>query len=74
MVAAVDTFMPEFSASVDDESAWGPAKQIAAALAARGVDVTDKSAVDQVISELNAERVARGLIEERPTASPGDVP
>jgi hypothetical protein len=49
---------------VDDESSWGPAKQIAAELAARGVDLTDKAAVDAVISELNATRLAQRLIEE----------
>jgi hypothetical protein len=49
---------------VDDESSWGPAKQIAAELTARGIDVTDKAAVDAVISELNATRLARRLIEE----------
>jgi len=64
VVAAVETFLPEFAAAVDDESSWGPAKQIAAELAARGVDVTDKAAVDAVISELNAARLARRLIEE----------
>ncbi|HEY3261030.1 MAG TPA: hypothetical protein VGJ95_12325, partial [Pseudonocardiaceae bacterium] len=63
-IAAVDTFLPEFNAAVDDESNWGPAKQIAAELAARGVDLTDKAAVDAVISELNATRLAQRFIEE----------
>jgi len=26
----VETFLPEFVAAVDDESSWGPSKQIAA--------------------------------------------
>jgi hypothetical protein len=64
VVAAVDAFLPEFSAAVDDESSWGPAKQIAAELTARGVDLTDKAAVDAVISELNATRLARRLTEK----------
>jgi hypothetical protein len=64
VIAAVDTFLPEFNAAMDDESSWGPAKQIAAELAARGVDLTDKAAVDAVISELNATRLAQRLIEE----------
>jgi hypothetical protein len=64
VVAAVDAFLPEFTAAVDDESSWGPAKQIAAELAARGVDPTDKAAVDAVISELNAIRLARRLTGE----------
>jgi hypothetical protein len=64
VVAAVDTFLPEYVAAMDDESSWGPAKQIAAELTARGIDVTDKAAVDAVISELNAARLARRLTEE----------
>jgi hypothetical protein len=64
VVAAVDTFLPEFIAAVDDESSWGPAKQIAAELIARGVDLTDKAAVDAVIGELNAARLARRLLGE----------
>ncbi len=64
VTAAVDTYLPEFTAAVDDESSWGPAKQIAAELAARGVDVTDKDAVNQVISELNAIRLAEQFGEE----------
>ncbi len=64
VVAAVNIFLPEYLAAVDDESSWGPAKQIAAELTARGIDVTDKAAVDAVISQLNAARLARRLIEE----------
>jgi hypothetical protein len=64
VVAAVDMFLPEFFAAVDDESSWGPAKQIAAELTSRGVDLTNKAAVDAVISELNAARLARRLIGE----------
>jgi len=64
VVAAVDTFLPEYTAAVDDETRWGPAKQIAAELTARGVDLTDKAAVDAVISELNAARLARHLTGE----------
>jgi hypothetical protein len=64
VLAAVDTFLPEFLAALDDESSWGPAKQIAAELTARGVDPTDKAAVDAAIGELNAARLAQRLIEE----------
>ncbi|WBB80270.1 hypothetical protein O7606_02510 [Micromonospora sp. WMMD882] len=63
VVAAVDIYLPGFLAAVDDESAWGPAKQIAAELTARGVDLSDKAAVDAVIGELNAARLARNLTE-----------
>jgi hypothetical protein len=63
VIAAVDTFLPEFTAALDDETSWGPAKQILAELTARGVDLTDKAAVDAVISELNATRLAQRLIE-----------
>jgi hypothetical protein len=64
VVAAVDRFLPELTAALDDESSWGPAKQIAAELTARGVDLIDKAAVDEVISELNAARLAQRLSEE----------
>ncbi len=63
VVAAVDDYLPIFNAALDDESSWGPAKQIAAELAARGVDFTDSAAVDQVIRELNAARLARNLLD-----------
>ena len=63
VVAAVDEHLPEYEAAIDDETSWGPAKQIAAELAARGVDLTDKTAVDAVISELNATRLAQRLID-----------
>jgi hypothetical protein len=63
VVQGVNEFLPEFEAAIDDEAGWGPAKQIAAELIDRGVDLTDKRAVDQVISELNAARLARGLLE-----------
>ena len=63
VVAAVDEHLPEYLAAVDDKTSWGPAKQIAAELAARGIDLTDKAAVDAVISELNATRLAQRLID-----------
>ena len=63
VVAAVEECLPDFVEAFDDEASWGPAKQIAAALAARGVDLTDRAAVEQAVSAYNAERLARGLIE-----------
>jgi hypothetical protein len=64
VVAAVDIYLLDFLAATDDESAWRPAKQIAAELTARGVDLTDKAAVDAVVRELNAARLARNLTEQ----------
>ena len=64
VVSAVDTYLPDFTEAVDDESSWGPAKQIAAELGARGIDLSDKAAVDAVIGELNAQRLARRLLDE----------
>ena len=61
VVDAVDTFLPEFHDAFDDETAWGPAKQVAAALSERGVDLTDRHAVDDAIRELNAEQLAHRL-------------
>jgi hypothetical protein len=39
---AVDEFLPGFRDAFDDPEAWGPAKQIAAELLARGIDLTDR--------------------------------
>jgi hypothetical protein len=63
VIEAVDTFAPEFEAAFDDHTSWGPAKQIAAALTERGVDLTDREAVDQAVRALNAENLARRLID-----------
>ena len=62
VVEAVDTYLPTFHDAFDDESSWGPAKQIAAALTERGVDLTDRRAVDNAIHELNAEQLAHRLL------------
>jgi hypothetical protein len=61
VVEAVDTYLPGFAEAFDDTAAWGPAKQIAAELAARGVDLSDPEAVDGAVRALNAERLARHL-------------
>lgn len=63
VVAAIETHTPAFHAAFDDEEAWGPAKQIAAALAARDVDLTDRDAVDAAVRALNAERLAQQLMD-----------
>ncbi|WP_377273773.1 hypothetical protein [Peterkaempfera sp. SMS 1(5)a] len=61
VAAAVKTHMPGFRAAFDDSSAWGPAKQAAAALTARGVDPRDRNAVDAALRALNAEQLAHRL-------------
>jgi hypothetical protein len=63
VVAAVDEFLPAFNEAFDDEAAWGPAKQVAAELAASGIDITDRPAVEQAMRGLNAERLARQLAD-----------
>jgi hypothetical protein len=63
VVDAVDVFLPAFNEAFDDTAAWGPAKQIAAELAARGVDLSDKETLDDAMRGLNAERLARRLTE-----------
>ena len=62
VIDAVDTYLPVFHDAFDDETAWGPAKQIAAALIERGVDLTDRHAVDNAIHQLNAEQLAHQLL------------
>ncbi len=64
VVAAVDEWLPEFEDSFDESSDWGPAKQIAAELANRGIDMTDREQVRQAVARLNAERLARSLLDE----------
>jgi hypothetical protein len=61
VVEAVDTFLPAFEDAFNNTAAWGPAKQIAAELTARGVDFTDSTAVEDAMRGLNAERLARYL-------------
>jgi hypothetical protein len=63
VVEEVDSHLPEFRDAFNDHSAWGPAKEIAAALADRGVDLTDRQAIEEAIHALNAERLARRLTE-----------
>ncbi|MFC4114189.1 hypothetical protein ACFO0F_16420 [Nonomuraea zeae] len=62
VVDAVDTHLREFARAFDDDTSWGPAKQIAAALTDRGIDLTDREAVDDAIRVLNAEQLARRLL------------
>jgi len=64
VVAEVDASLPEFEEAFDDESSWGPAKAVAAELAKRDVDLTDRVAVDDAIRRLNAEQLARRLVQE----------
>jgi hypothetical protein len=63
VIDAVDAFLPVFKDAFDDTAAWGPAKQIAAELTARGVDLADKEATDEAMRGLTAERLARFLTE-----------
>jgi hypothetical protein len=63
VIEAVGTFLPAFEEAFDDTAAWGPAKRIAAELAARGIDLSDSEAVDDAMRGLNAERLARHLTD-----------
>ncbi|WP_421840491.1 hypothetical protein [Mycobacterium sp.] len=58
VIAAVDTSLPDFDEAIDDETAWGPAKQLVNALTHRGVDFNDSDAINQAIRQLNAENQA----------------
>lgn len=60
VLEAVDDWLPDYQEALGTAS--GPAQEIAAALLARGTDLDDKDAVDQVVRELNAARLARGLL------------
>jgi hypothetical protein len=50
---AVDHFAPDFTDGMADEGRAGPAKEIAMALRAAGIDLTDESAVERWIDERN---------------------
>lgn len=64
IVDAVGESLPYFEEAFDDERAWGPAKQMVAEFEKLGVDLTDQAAVDDAISEVNAARLARRLLED----------
>jgi hypothetical protein len=64
VVAEVDASLPDFEEAYDNTSSWGPAKAVAAELANRDVDLTDREAVDDAFRALNAEQLARRLIQE----------
>jgi hypothetical protein len=64
VVDEVDASLPDFEDAFDDESAWGPAKSVVAALTDRGVDITDRAALEEAMHQLNAENLARRLLEE----------
>lgn len=60
-IAAVDVWLPGLDDTLDDETAWGPAKQLANTLTHRGVDFDDPDALNRAISQLNVEnRTASG--------------
>jgi hypothetical protein len=65
VVAAVDEHLPEFEKAFGDPAAWGPAKAIAAEMERRGIDLSDRAAVSDAISAINAENLARRLLDER---------
>ncbi|MGH2720324.1 MAG: hypothetical protein ACRDJO_01805, partial [Actinomycetota bacterium] len=50
---AVDRWMPEFRRAATDHRSFGPAKAIASAMAASGVDLGDRAAVAAWIDEFN---------------------
>jgi hypothetical protein len=65
VVAAVDEHLAAFEDAFGDPAAWGPAKAIAAELERRGVDLTDRAATESAVTALNAENLARRLIDGR---------
>jgi hypothetical protein len=65
VVAAVDEHLDEFEEAFGDPAAWGPAKALAAELERRGVDLSDGTAVENAIGALNAENLARRLVDGR---------
>ena len=62
VVEAIETYLSVFEDALHNETAWGPAKQVAAALTDRGIDLTDPHAIDSAIHQLNAEQLAHQLL------------
>ncbi|MGH2726933.1 MAG: hypothetical protein ACRDKS_08135 [Actinomycetota bacterium] len=52
-MAAIDPLMSEFRKLATDHSSFGPAKAIAAAMMADGIDMSDQAAIDRWITEFN---------------------
>jgi hypothetical protein len=65
VVATVDEHLDQFEAPFDDSSTWGPAKALATELERRGVNLADRAAAEHAMRALNAEDLARRLIEGR---------
>ena len=57
-LAAVDQFTPEFHHAMRDRSRFGPAKSLADAMVADGVDLTDQGALDAWIEDFNRRPLA----------------
>jgi hypothetical protein len=55
---AIAAFRDEMLALVDDQSAWGPGKALAAAAREAGVDLTDEAALEAFIADYNARLTA----------------
>jgi len=52
-VEAAYDYAPEMIDMASDPANWGPAKTIALAIEKRGIDVTDKTALDRFMDEIN---------------------
>jgi hypothetical protein len=65
VVQAVDEALPAFEAAFDDDSSWGPAKQMVAQMEATGIDLTDEDAVQAAIGVINAQNLATRALESR---------
>ena len=63
VVGAVEDCLPGFAEAVDDTSSWGPAKQLVARLESMGIDLSDQDAVDGAIRAVNAENLARRVLD-----------
>jgi hypothetical protein len=57
--AALEKLAPTFRANMHDPARFGPAKSIATAMMAQGVDLTDPDAVDRFIGDFNAGRLGK---------------
>ncbi len=57
--AALEKLAPTFRANMHDPARFGPAKSIATAMMAQGVDLTDSDAVDRFIGDFNAGRLGK---------------
>lgn len=72
VLEAVDHAEPTFRRLIDEPGSAGPAKAILTALQQRGVDMTDRSAIEAALDELDPDDIDLGGTRPAPMPRPSD--